>query len=366
MVWSNLHFLMGLAALGHDVFFLEDSDDYPHCCYDPVRDVFDCDPTYGIAFAGKTLARIGFGERWAYHDAHTQRWMGPCGDHMVDICRSSDLLLNLCNVNPLRDWTLNIPVRAYVDEDPAFTQIKHLTNADALQRALQHTKFFSFAHNFGSPGCLVPDDGLPWQPTRQPVVLEAISPTQGHREGKFTTVMLWDSYPAKEFQGIRYGLKSSSFPPYIDLPRRSRDTFELALGGGGAPRDILRENGWLIIDPRGPTVDTWTYQDYIRNSKAEFSVAKEGYVASHSGWFSERSVTYLATGRPVVVQETGFKDWLPTGAGVLAFRNPDEAVRATEEVNARYDFHCAAARQIAEEHFDARKVLGRLIEQAMN
>jgi hypothetical protein len=161
-------------------------------------------------------------------------------------------------------------------------------------------------------------------------------------------------------------MKSDSFWPYLDLPERAGRIFELALGSPTAPRALLRSKGWAERDSREPTRDPWTYQRYIQHSKAEFSVAKHGYVVSRSGWFSERSAAYLASGRPVVTQETGFSDWLQTGSGVIPCSTPGEALAGIEEVNSRYEFHCRAARVIAEEYFDARKVLPRLIEYAMS
>jgi hypothetical protein len=365
MVWSNIQYLMGLARLGHDVYFVEDSDDYTSC-YDPIRDVNDTDPSYGLAFAARELERIGLGDRWAYWDAHTSRWLGPAAGRILEVCATADLLLNLCGINPIRPWLADIPVRVLVDEDPAFAQISYLTEAGARQRALQHTVLFTFGENIGKTGCSIPDDGLPWRATRQPVVLEALPVTAGPLDGKFTTVMQWESYPAREYAGVRYGMKSDSFAPYPDLPARTPQVFELALRGAQAPRADLRARRWLIRDSREPTADVPTYLRYIRESKAEFSVAKHGYVVSRSGWFSERSVTYITSGRPVLIQETGFSDWLPTGAGVVPFSSPAEAVAGVDAINGRYEFHCRTARAIAEEYFDSSKVLPRFVEAAMN
>lgn len=365
MVWSNLHFLMGLARLGHDVYFVEDSDDYPSC-YDPSRGVMDTDPTYGLQFAARTFDRIGLGDRWAYYDAHTMRWFGPCAARILDVCATGDLLLNLCGVNPLRPWLLQIPARAFVDEDPAFTQIRHLTNPAARDLALGHTAFFSFGENIGSSRSAIPDDGFPWQVTRQPVVLDTVPVTPGPVQGKFTTVMQWDSYPAREYDGRHYGMKSDAFVPYLDLPRQAGPIFELAVGNPSAPRALLRSKGWKVRNPLPLSRDSWTYQCYVRRSKAEFSVAKQGYVVSRSGWFSERSACYLASGRPVLIQDTGFSDWLGGGSGIFPFTTPEEALVGIEEINARYEFHCRAARMIAEAFFDARNVLPSLIEAAMD
>jgi len=241
-----------------------------------------------------------------------------------------------------------------------------LTDAASRNLALQHTAFLSYGENFGRAACSVPKDGLPWQATRQPVVLDAWPVTPGPARGKFTTVMQWDSYPTREFNGRRYGMKSSSFEPYVDLPKRAGSMLELAVGSPSAPRDLLRSKGWEVRDPLEVTRDPWLYQDYIRQSKAEFSVAKQGYVVSQSGWFSERSACYLASGRPVLIQETGFSRWMETGAGVISFCTLEEAFAGIEEINSRYGFHCRASRQAAEEYFDSNRVLSHLIEAAMS
>jgi hypothetical protein len=363
--WSKLHYLMGLSRLGHEVFYVEDSDDYPSC-YDPVRDVVGCDATYGLRFAEDNFGRIGMGGRWAYYDAHQTRWLGPCADHILDICASADVVINLCGINPLRPWLLEIPARIYIDQDPAFTQIRHLTSEAAREFARQHTAFFSFGETFGKPQSSIPDDGFPWQPTRQPVLIDAVRFTPGPPNGTLTTVMLWDSYPSREYNGIHYGMKSDSFAPYMDLPTRSDESFELAIGSPTTPRERLRRHGWALRDSREPTRDPRSYQDYISQSKAEFSVAKHGYVISHSGWFSERSLAYLASGRPVLTQETGFSDWLDVDAGVLPFTKPIEVLDQLTRLNARYEVHCRAAREVAASYFNAQEVLSRLLENALS
>jgi hypothetical protein len=160
-------------------------------------------------------------------------------------------------------------------------------------------------------------------------------------------------------------MKSESFGPYYDLPALCGRVFELAIGGASAPRDTLRERGWFMRDPLEVTRDPWTYQAYICGSKAEFGVAKHGYVIGHTGWFSERSACYLASGRPVLVQDTGFTDWLLAAGGVFAFRTPEEAAAGVEELSQRYEFHARTARDVAAEYFDAGKVLTQMLEESL-
>ncbi|NQU09662.1 hypothetical protein HQ590_02640 [bacterium] len=364
MAWHHLQYAMGLQALGHDVWFLEDSGDTPYCCYDPSRHVNDADPTYGMGFAAESFSRVGLPERWAYYDAHTSRWLGPAAARAPEICAHSDLLLNLSCSNPIRPWLRQVPVRALIDTDPAFTQIRILTDPGRRELAEQHTVFFSFGENIGQPGCEVPADGFPWQPTRQPVVPEAWPVAPAPAAGKFTTVMQWDSYQTREYQGRRYGMKSQSLNPLLDLPRLTPGPFEVAIGRSAGSKQ-LRDHGWSTVDPLPVSRSLQSYQQYLQCSKAEFSVAKHGYVSTRSGWFSERSACYLASGRPVVVEDTGFTRWLNVDAGVCPFRDRAEAVAAVEDIQRRYRDHCRAARAIAEETFHAGRVLEHLVTRAM-
>lgn len=363
LAWHHLQYVMGLRALGHDVFFLEDSDDYP-ACYDPATGTIGTDPGTGLRFADVAFSRVGLGERWAYYDAHLGVWHGPAATKVEDLCRTADILLNVSGVNPLRPWFDNISVRVLIDTDPVFTQVKHLTNLAARAAADAHTAFFTFGENLGHRGCSTPEDGLPWRPTRQPISLEVWPVTPGPSDGPFSTVMQWDSYPEQEYGGRRFGMKSVSFEPYFDLPRRTGRSFSLAVGSPTAPRDRLQASGWQVLDPLEVTRDPWTYQAFVRHSKAEFTVAKHGYVVTRCGWFSERTAAYLASGRPAVVQDTGFTAWLPSGAGLLAFTDPDGAAAGIEAIDSDYPRHCRAARDLAAAYFSAGPVLTRLLAEA--
>lgn len=361
MAWHHVQYIVGLARLGHEVWFIEDSDDHDWSCYDPVRGVTDKDPAYGLAYAQRILEYFSLGDRWAYYDAHTLKWRGPCADTMVAMCSEADVLIDL-GINPLRPWVHDIPIRVLIDTDPAFTQIDRIQRCESRL----HTAYFSYAENMGRPGCCIPDDGIPWLPTRQPIVLDAWSVTPGHPNNSFTTIMQWQSYAPREYGGQQYGMKSDSFGPYLGLPGCIEGTLELALGGSTAPRDLLAAHGWVLRNPLEVAIDPWEYQAYIRRSKGEFTVAKHGYVVSRSGWFSERSAAYLASGRPVITEDTGFSDWLPSGTGVIAFSSLEEAVDGISEVCARYDMHCTAAREIAVEYFDSDRVLSLLLQQAFD
>lgn len=362
LVWHHLQYVLGLHLLGHEVLFLEDSDDYP-ACYWPETYEMSTDPTYGLQFLQQVFSRYGLANHWAYFDAHRQCWHGKTGQEVQSFLQDADGMLNLSGVNVLREPALlDIPHRALIDTDPAFTQIRHLKEEAAYTLAAQHNAFFTFGENYGQPDCLIPEDGFPWWPTRQPVVLELwpLKPALTNRA--WTSVMQWDSYRVQEWQGQVFGMKSASFQAYENLPQYSQEQFQLAMGSASAPRDQLSTMGWQILDPLGVSRTPDDYQTFIQNSKGEWSIAKAGYVLSQSAWFSERSAGYLASGRPVIVQDTGFSKFLDTGMGVLAFNNIEEALTALDEVNVAYDQHCRAAREIAANYFEASKVLNQLLE----
>ena len=363
LVWHHLQYVLGLRRLGHDVVFVEHGGAQADG-YDPDADAMTRDPAYGLAFAAGAFGRVGLGDRWAYHDAGADAWHGR-GDVRA-WARDADVVLNLSGVHALPPYARGVPARAFVDTDPAFTQVRHLTEADARARADAHTAFFTFAERWGRPGCTVPDDGYAWQPTRQPVVLDAWPVTPVAPGGAFTTVMQWDSYAERSWNGRTFGMKSASFGPYLGLPERTGARFELAVGGPARVRERLAAAGWGVRDPRPPTRDAQAYQRFIQGSLAEFSIAKDGYVSTRSGWFSERTAAYLASGRPAVVQDTGFSAHLPTGDGLWAFSTPDQAAAAVEAVRADPARQARAARELAEAHFDAAGVLASLVERALD
>lgn len=364
LAWHHLQYVLGLARLGHQVMFVEDSDDYASC-YDPIRHVVDTDPSYGLRFAHDAFSRLGLENVWAYYDAHRAEWLGPAALSATAFCESADIVLNISGINPLRDWTRKPGTRVLIDTDPAFTQVRNLTNENARRNASEHNSFFTFAENVATGAARLPDDGFTWRATRQPVVLDTWPVTPVHLDAPYTTVMQWSSYPAVQWNGVTYGTKASSFESFFDLPSRTQANLEIALGGADAPRDMFRDNGWSVANPLEVALTPGDYQKYIRQSRGEVSVAKQGYVVSNSGWFSERSACYLASGRPVVTQDTGFSEWLPVGAGLMSFENSDDAAKAITKIERDYARHSLAACTIAEEYFESGKVLARLLSESL-
>lgn len=362
LCWHIFQYVLGFKKLGFEVLFLEDSDNYPSC-YNP--DIFQTttDCSYGLKFIDKLFKKYCLQKSWAYYDEHTNSWFGQSRSYVTEFCNSSDLVLNISNMNPLREWWTNIPVRILLDTDPAFTQMRHLEEENSRKVAEHHTDFFTFGENFGKQNCRIPDDGFNWKPTRQPVVLDLWKVSEPLPNGRWTTVMLWDSYKVRHFKGLNFGMKSASFDDYFELPTKINDRFELAVGNTTAPRERLISLKWNLSDSSTITETPHSYQHYIQCSKGEWSIAKHGYVVSNGGWFSERSTCYLATGKPVVVQETGFSKFIETGKGLFAFNSPAEAIAAIEEINLDYQRHCNYARKVVEEYFDSKFVLNTILEK---
>ena len=358
--WHHIQYLVGLQRLGHEVTFFEHYG-WPDSCYDPLRHTMTSDPSHGIDYLLKLLRPHGLENRWCFL-AQDGAAYGMSRERLGQLCRESDLYLNLSNINWLPELE-ECPRRVLVDTDPVFTQIGAHGLGGPYSR---YHALFTFGENVHRTGCNMPTAGARWMPTRQPIVLDMWRVEPGDRSAPFTTVMSWSPLGDRWHHGQLYGQKDRAFEPFFRLPRLTRTPMQLAVTPPEEIRAQLAQGGWHLVDPQQVTRDPKAYQSYLRGSRAEFSVAKHGYVVTRCGWFSERSAAYLASGRPVVVQDTGFGHWLEKGTGVIAFATPEEACEGIAEIDRRYEDHCRAARDIAEEYFDARRVLSNLIEQAMD
>jgi hypothetical protein len=296
----------------------------------------------------------------------TREWYGWSQERFFNFCREADLLLDLCaSVRP-SDLLAAVRRKALLDLDPGFMQL-WMTQWDMGQYA--YDLFFTVGQNIGRPGCGVPSGGIEWRTFWPPVDLDLWQAKAGDAAAPFSTVSQWWGYPPTYYQGEEYeGSKRTEFLRFVDLPGLTGCPFELALNlhpvADIADRQLLLDKGWRVHDAHRVVDDFASYREYIRRACGEFSVAKPGYIKSKSGWFSDRSVCYLAAGRPVLVQETGFSAFLPTGRGVLTFATLEEAVAGVLEVQHNYALHCQAAHEIAREYFSADKVLGKLLYEA--
>jgi len=351
--WAILQYLLGLRRLGCDVYFVE-----------PVSDPGGVSAEVA-EYCVRVMRTFRFDGHWALVSPAGGEPSGMSRTRLRDVARSADLLLNVAGMLTDRDVLERVPVRAYLDLDPVFTQLWN--DADGVDMRFDaHTDFVTVSDAIGRPDSPIPDCGRDWLATLPPVVLEEW-PVAGETETRAaTTVGHWRSYGSIHHDGVQYGQKAHSLRALVDLPRRVPGRLALALAiDPGEDRDIaaLNANGWELLDPAEVASTPDEYRRFVQGSWAELGLTKSGYVNARSGWFSDRSACYLASGRPVIAQDTGFDRRLPTGAGLLAFSTTDDAAAAIAELDRDYERHRAAAREIAVEHLDSDRVIGALLER---
>lgn len=365
VAWQNLHYLLGFERLGCETYYVETHARTPSMLMSRAD---DDSSALAAEFIAAIMRRFGMADRWAFRALHDDgRCFGMSEAELERLYGSADLLINL------HGGTLPYPELAatgrlvYLETDPVQLQLE-------LQHGLQetvdflepHSAFFSFAENWGNPDCRLPrSERFEFISTRQPVVLDLWPDRSPQPADLFTTIGNWrQDWRDVTFEGERYTWsKHHEFLKHLDLPERSGQAFELALSSAEpAERQMLREHGWRVRDGLEISRGIDRYRDYVGASRGEFTVAKEQNVRLRTGWFSDRSATYLASGRPVITQETGFSNVLPNGAGLFGFESPEQAQAAVEEVNADYIRHASAAREIARECFSHEVVLGKLLD----
>jgi hypothetical protein len=377
VAWQVLHYLEGFRRLGYDVYYVEDTGDWP---FNPEQNTVTADCYYTVQYIARLLAWCGMPERWAYRAAaQGGRIYGLSESLFADLLERAAALVNLTGATVLREEHLRVPIRIYLETDPVLPQIEVAQGRQSTIDLLgAHTHHFSYGENLGAPDCGVPVERFSYYPTRQPVVLDWWPPSApgdcppgGDR---FTTIASWQqSCKDVEWAGETYRWsKHLEFLKVLELPGRAGRPFELALAPGSpeAARTfaealrLLTAHGWRVADALALSRDILPYRDYLRGSRGEFTVAKDQNVRLRSGWFSDRSACYLAAGRPVITQETGFSNVLPTGKGLFGFRTMEDVLAAVDAIETDYEGNCRAAREIALEHFAAAKVVGSLMGRA--
>jgi hypothetical protein len=362
--WLYLNWLRAFHCLGHQVWYVEDDTVWP---YHPERNAIADDCSYAVRHVAGCLERIGLADRWAFRlaDRKDACW-GLSAERLEELYRSCDLLLNVVGATDLREEHLAAPFRVYIECDPVTAELR-LANGDEHTRIAfdKHHVLVTYGENYGAPDCGVPLNGQHYQKTRQPVDLE-LWPMAWEPEARyFTTIGNWKQAGSD----VTYGgqtycwSKHHEWEKFLDLPQRTQQPFEAALKiDDPADRARLEAHGWKLCSPFRMSLDVFgAYPEYFRRSRAEWTVAKDQNVRLRSGWFSERDACYLASGKPVIAQDTGFGNTLPTGAGLFAFTSMDEVLTAIDAINGDYRRHCQAARALAEEYFDGRKVAARLL-----
>lgn len=359
-LWHALSYVLGFRDAGHEVWYLDDSGDEPWG-WDLERGEPDPEGRAGSRFLARELDALGLGDRWVYRHIPTGRFDGMDRDTTMAVLADADVFVNVSLTCTMRPEYRRIPHRLGIDTDPVFTQVR-VARGDAVLAPMveEHTRLFTF----GRPP--LPAQRGEWVPSRQPVATArwpvAAAPDP---DAPFTTLTSWQAYPPQEWDGRTYRAKDVSLRAFADLPARTGARLSISIGGGEGQHEgarLLHDHGWAIGESMSPSRSTDGYRRFMAASAGEIGFAKHGYVEARSGWFSERSCCYLASGRPVVAQDTGWSEWLPAGEGLLAFSTVDEAAAALDAVRADPGRHAAAARAVVEEHFEAADVCRDLLD----
>lgn len=368
VVWQHLHYIVGLQRLGHEVFYIEDSARLP---YDPQAGEITNDYSYATRKLLELSRLFDFEERWAFCARYLpdEDCIGMNRDQMRDLYQHADAILNVCGTQELNADILQSERILYVESDPGVEQIRVDKGEPApVEYLSRHHTLFSFGENVGRPEFPVPLHQFQWLPTRQPVVTDLWKTEGLPPEGaRFTTVANWNTNGKDiEWRGDKFlWSKSLEFLRYIEAPVSAGEPFELATTIRDP--DIVerfQKNQWQLSNPHESSIDHDLYRRFLQNSKGEFTVAKDQYVRLRTGWFSDRSACYLAAGRPVITQETGFTRIYGGARGLFAFQSLEQIAEAVREINADYALHSRAAAEIACEYFEATKVLASLLDRA--
>lgn len=357
--WAVLQYVLGLHDLGCDVYFIEPLDESSL-----LPDGVELAASKNAAYFHSVVSDFGLQSRAALLLKDSTQTVGLDYDQLCTIASRADVLINVSGMLADPRLVERIPVRAYLDLDPAFIQLWHCQGIEmGFDR---HTHFVTIGRALGQPECMIPTCDRSWITTNQPIVLKHWPAVPTIPPPCLTTIGNWRGYGSVEHQGVFYGQKAHSMRELLPLAMRCKTGLRLAMAvhpEEHADLKALSDYGWTIVDPKNIVQTPENYRDFIQNSWAEFGVTKQGYVTSRCGWFSDRSVCYLASGRPVLAQETGFSHYLPTGEGLFSFSTIDEFQSHVQRLLEDYQHHARAARVIAEQHFDSRKVLQRLLAE---
>ncbi len=360
--WVFLQYLLGFRRLGYDVLFVDRLE--PDMCVDASGKQCPLEDSVNLGYLLDVLRTFGLEHCFTLLYDRGSRAIGIPRRLLVQRVRRSVLLLNVMGFLDDEEILAQAPRRALLDIDPGFAQMWQASGLSELFRG--HDHYVTIGQNIGRPDCTIPTCGVEWVTTPQPVVLERW-PTQPTGGISFTSVGSWRGpFSPVEYQGSTYGLRVHEFRKFLGLPGLTGHRFEVALDMHEADHvdlEMLLRCGWHLADPRVVAAGPSTYQRFIHGSKAEFMVAKNIYVQSRSGWFSDRSICYLASGKPVLAQDTGLAALYPLGEGLVTYTTPEEAVAGADEIWDNYEPHARAARELAEAYFDSDKVLSKLLDQ---
>jgi hypothetical protein len=360
VTWCALHYIAGFQKLGFEVFYLEDTGEF---CFDPRKNDVNAHPGYALKYIEENLKLVGLDNSWAYIN-HDGKYYGKSRNKVAEICRTADFMVNLSGGCWFSRPEYDHLVKIFIDTDPGFTQRAIL---EAMKRGQtwyydffkSYDKLFTFALNINEPSCLIAKTAFDWHPTIQPLAVEFWQFLQPLSQSPYTTILSWRN---DSFLGMSKG-KGGEIYKLIDLPSKISDRIVLAISGR-PPIKLLTKHGWEITDAIEATISPHAYRSFIQSSKAELGFAKAMYAELNSGWFSDRTECYLASGRPALVRDTGFSSIIPCGQGLLTYSDEEELLQGIEDINSKYLLHCERAREIAVEFFSSEKVLTKLLSTA--
>ena len=364
VTYQFLHYLIGLRRLGYDPYYIEDSGRW---IYDPHLNDLSPDAANNIKSVAPVLEAHGFGDRWGFRGHYPGgKCYGMTEAQILQLYKDADAFLNVTGAQELREEHRAIRRRIYVESDPMPMQVKVASgDTGTIQTLAAHDTLFSFGENLGAADCEVPIEKFRWLPTRQPVAMDLWN---GAAIGgnAYNTITTWHNKGKNiQWRGETwYWTKDREFEKFLDLPRKRPVKFELAATVDDKVKTLLRDHGWQQRSSLDISRDIDGYRNYIQQARGEFTVARDQYVRPNTGWFSDRSACYLAAGRPVITQETGFSKFLPGGKGLFGFKTMEDILRAVDAIESDYEGNCRAARELAAEYFSAEKVLGSLMERA--
>ena len=359
--WVFLQYILGFKRLGWDVLFLDRLE--PEMCIDADNKPCPLEESLNLRYFMEVVEGFGLRNAFALLYNRGEQVIGLSRPRLIERVRNSAFLLDVMGYLDDEEILGCAPRRVFLDIDPGFGQMwRDLELADLFQG---YNDYVTIGENIGRPECEIPTCGLEWITTPQPVILDHWQPIAAANNGCFTSIGAWRGpYGPVEYRGKTYGLRVHEFRNFAPLPQLTGQPFQVALDIHSAEaRDIemLTTSGWSLVDPQGVAGDPWAYQAYIQNSKAEFMTAKNMYVQTNSGWFSDRSICYLVCGKPVLAQDTGIGHLYPAGEGLLTFSTLEEAAAGVDEISGNYARHSRAARALAEEYFDSDRVLSQLL-----
>ena len=367
VLWQHLHYLLGLRRLGYDVTYIEVNEYYPND-YEGDEGGFP-DMERVVRRVAAILDRFGFADCWHYGVKWEEQTWGITPEAADERLRVADAFINLCGSQILDERHLACPRRLLLETDPVEVQVAlGQQSQEAFDFLGSHTHLFTFGENIGTPFCPLSTGGFHWKHTRQIVCMEewdtGVPPAPN---APYTTIGNWDVV-GKDITidgRVYHWQKGLEFLKVKELPERVAAPFELAMRfGNEADRALMESHGWRTRPALDVSLDLDVYRAYIQRSRGEYTVAKEQNIVFQTGWFSDRAAAYLAAGRPVINQDTGFAHNLPTGSGLFSFRDLDDSVAAVQSIEADYGAHCRAAREIAREYFNYDRVLSQLLTEA--